>query len=838
MMLGSGTLVGSRYTIIEKIGIGGMAIVYKAKDEKLDRFVTFKVLKEEFCSDPEFIKKFTVEATAAAKLNHPNIVRVYDFGNDGMVYYIVMEYIDGCTLKELINKNAPFSNEEAVAIASQIASGLEHAHNNNIIHRDIKPQNILVTKDGTIKVTDFGIARVSTSTTVTTDSVGSVHYFSPEQARGGFVDNKSDIYSLGIVLFEMVTGRLPFNGDSTVALAIKHITEPIPDVNAINPNVSKSIVQIILKATAKMSAQRYATIEEFNFDLKKSLNNSSGEFVKRTDSFQNTSPTIIITEDEINEIRNKAKFSADTISNLQHSNNFSYDDNKNSYDDNKNSYDSSKNSYDNNKNSYDSNKNSYDSSKNSYDNNKNSYDNNKNSYNDNKNSYDNNDDKNYIRNDYYYDENENNNNDYLRKDEINEYTNNEINDYQENKINNKNGYDEINDYDKKKEKKVIIAAVITAIVIISVTTIFGMYFVTKNTNTEFTVPNFVGKNWEQARQLASEFEIYIEREEEYNDEVEKDVIIFQDVSAGSPIKKGDKINVIVSLGTDKIIVPDVVNKEKFEAFDEFEGLELNVKSEEIFSEDVSVGVVIKQKPNGNTEVKKGSDVFLYISKGSEINTVTAPNVVGKTENQARQMLANAGFTAKVTKSESNNVEAGYVISQGVKAGSEYSKGYVALINVSTGKIRQNTTIEVTTKKQETNNNNEISTEKVTEKITEKVTEKNTESATEKNTVENNTQNNEETKKQETTTKVNDIKSDENETKKATLNVNPVIGNYGENILVKISKRTSPSSTEVVYYEEQKKDAFPLDITVEGSKPTEYEIYINNEYKGSKTINFE
>jgi len=758
MMLGSGTLVGSRYTIIEKIGIGGMAIVYKAKDEKLDRFVTFKVLKEEFCSDPEFIKKFTVEATAAAKLNHPNIVRVYDFGNDGMVYYIVMEYIDGCTLKELINKNAPFSNEEALAIAIQIASGLEHAHNNNIVHRDIKPQNILVTKDGTIKVTDFGIARASTSTTVTTDSVGSVHYFSPEQARGGFVDNKSDIYSLGIVLFEMVTGRLPFNGDSTVALAIKHITEPIPDISAINPNVSKSIIQIILKATAKISTQRYATIEEFNFDLKKALNNSSGEFVKRTDNFQNTSPTVIITEDEINEIRNKAKISADTASNIQYSNNFKKDDYT---DDN-------------------------------------------------------------------YDENENNN-DYFREDEINKYPNDEIDNYQNDK---NNSYDNYNEdyYDKKKEKKVIIAAIITAIAIISITTAIGMYFVTRKTNTEFTVPNFVGKDWEQARQLASEFEIYIEREEEYNDEIKEDVVIYQDIPFGSPIKKGDKINVIVSLGTDKIIVPDVVNKEKFEAFDKFEGLELNVKSEEIFSEDVSVGVVIKQNPKGNTEVKKGSDVFLYISKGSEINTVTAPNVVGKTENQARQMLADAGFTVKVTKSESNNVEAGYVISQGVKSGSEYSKGYVALINVSTGKVQKKPDEETTTK---TNNDNEKTTEKVTEKNIEKTTEKVTEKNTEQSTIENNSQNNE-----ETTTKTNDNKNEESTTiKEATLKVNPTISDYGENILVKISKRTSPSSTEVVYYEEQKKDAFPLNITVEGNEPTEYEIYIDNEYKGSEIINF-
>ncbi len=300
------TTIGGRYTIIEKIGVGGMAVVYKAMDKKLNRYVTFKVLKEEHIENEEFINRFAVEAQAAARISHPNIVNVYDVGNDGDIYYIVMEYIDGITLKELINRKAPFDNQEALSVAIQIASALEEAHKNNIVHRDIKPHNILVTKDGDIKVTDFGIARAATSTTVTVESMGSVHYFSPEQARGGYVDSKSDIYSLGIVLFEMVTGRLPFQGDTTVALAMKHIKEPIPDVRRINPDVSESVYRIIIKATQKSSARRYQTIEDMNRDLKRATKNDFGDFVVFEEE-DVTSQTIRVTGEELDEIKKQSQ---------------------------------------------------------------------------------------------------------------------------------------------------------------------------------------------------------------------------------------------------------------------------------------------------------------------------------------------------------------------------------------------------------------------------------------------------------------------------------------------------------------------------------------------------
>ncbi len=274
MILENNRIINERYKIKDKIGIGGMAIVYKAEDLKLGRDVTFKVLKEEFIKDDEFIDRFSTEAIAAAQLSHTNIVSVYDVGNDGDIYYIVMEYIDGFTLKELIYNKAPFSNEDAAEIAIQIASALDHAHLNGIVHRDIKPENILITRvgdEGEAKVTDFGIAKAAKLSSTANDYMGSIHYFSPEQAKGEDVDNRSDIYSLGIVLYEMVTGELPFDGDAAIDLAMQHLKTPIPDPRDVNPQVSDELADIIKKACSKEPKNRYQTAREMMSDLKKSI---------------------------------------------------------------------------------------------------------------------------------------------------------------------------------------------------------------------------------------------------------------------------------------------------------------------------------------------------------------------------------------------------------------------------------------------------------------------------------------------------------------------------------------------------------------------------------------
>lgn len=267
------TVIGGRYRVIEVIGVGGMSVVYRCKDEKLGRDVTLKVLKEDFRCDEKFKQRFKAEAYSVAKLSHPNIVNVYDSGEENGIFYIVMEYVDGSTLKDVIDESAPLGSVTVLSIASQISAALMHAHKNHIIHRDIKPQNVLVARDGTVKITDFGIAKGVSDDTLTakSDSLGSVYYLSPEQARGGYVDERSDIYSLGITMYEMITGEVPFDGDNTVAVAIKHMSEELPDIDEINPDADELLQQIIYKATNKKADERYANIALMNEDIRTAL---------------------------------------------------------------------------------------------------------------------------------------------------------------------------------------------------------------------------------------------------------------------------------------------------------------------------------------------------------------------------------------------------------------------------------------------------------------------------------------------------------------------------------------------------------------------------------------
>lgn len=279
-MVKIGMLIADRYEVLEKTGTGGMSVVYRAKDHKLNRTVAIKVLKQEFSDNANFVSKFRVEAQAAAGLMHPNIVNVYDVGEEKGMYYIVMEYVDGITLKKYIEKKSRLTTKEAISIAIQVSMGLQAAHNNHVIHRDIKPQNIMISRDGKVKVTDFGIAKAATSNTITSNVMGSVHYTSPEQARGGYSDERSDIYSLGITLFEMLTGRVPFNGETTVAIAIKHIQSPMPSPREFVPDIPRSVEQIVLKCCEKSPDRRYQNMTELIADLKQSLIHPNDDFVK------------------------------------------------------------------------------------------------------------------------------------------------------------------------------------------------------------------------------------------------------------------------------------------------------------------------------------------------------------------------------------------------------------------------------------------------------------------------------------------------------------------------------------------------------------------------------
>ena len=305
-MLKTGMIIAERYEILGKIGTGGMADVYKAKDHKLNRYVAVKVLKPEFREDTTFIRKFRSEAQAAAGLTHPNIVNVFDVGDDEGVYYIVMELIEGITLKEYIAKKGKLSIKEATSIAIQVSMGLEAAHNHGIVHRDVKPQNIIISTDGKVKVTDFGIARAASSNTISSNVMGSVHYSSPEQVRGGYSDEKSDIYSLGITLYEMVTGRVPFDGDTTVAIAIKHLQEEMVPPSVYTEDLPYSLEQIILKCTQKSVNRRYEKMEDVIADLKHSLIDPQGDFVKLS-SVDNEAKTVVISDEELGEIKHSPK---------------------------------------------------------------------------------------------------------------------------------------------------------------------------------------------------------------------------------------------------------------------------------------------------------------------------------------------------------------------------------------------------------------------------------------------------------------------------------------------------------------------------------------------------
>ncbi len=278
-----GKIIGNRYEILEEVGNGGMAEVFKAKDHVLNRYVAVKVLKDEYTTDSDFIKRFNTEAQSAAGLSHANIVSIYDVGfeEDSNLYYIVMELVKGKTLKQIIKKDGIISWKWAVNIAMQIASALEEAHKNGIVHRDIKPHNIIITEDGVAKVTDFGIAKAVSNSTITAfgTTIGSVHYFSPEQAKGGITDSKSDLYSLGVVMYEMLTGKVPFDADTPVSVALKHMQEEADEPIKINPDIPTAVNQIVVKAMRKDPSERYQSATEMLKDLAKALKDPDGDFV-------------------------------------------------------------------------------------------------------------------------------------------------------------------------------------------------------------------------------------------------------------------------------------------------------------------------------------------------------------------------------------------------------------------------------------------------------------------------------------------------------------------------------------------------------------------------------
>ena len=305
-MVSIGTIIGDRYEILEKVGSGGMADVFRAKCHRLNRYVAIKILKQDYSEDTKFVTKFRGEAQAIAGISHPNIVGIYDVGEENGMYYIVMELVDGITLKKYIEEKGKLSVKEAVGIALQIANGLEAAHSNHIIHRDIKPQNILIARDGTAKVTDFGIAKAASSNTITANAMGSVHYISPEQARGGYSDEKSDIYSLGVTMYEMLSGTLPFNGESAVAIALAHIHDTDLYSSTLDATIPKGISNIVNKCMQKKTELRYSCVADLIADLKMFLQDPSGDYGVIGNLYKNDG-TIFMSKDDVNTLRDASR---------------------------------------------------------------------------------------------------------------------------------------------------------------------------------------------------------------------------------------------------------------------------------------------------------------------------------------------------------------------------------------------------------------------------------------------------------------------------------------------------------------------------------------------------
>jgi len=665
-------ILGDRYEVISKIGTGGMADVYKGKDTMLNRFVAIKVLKKEYREDENFVRKFRSEAQAAAGLMHPNIVNVYDVGEDRGLYYMIMELVEGITLKSYIDKKGALSAREVISIGIQMCAGIEAAHKHHIIHRDIKPQNIMISKDGKVKVTDFGIARAATSHTVSSNAMGSVHYTSPEQARGGVSDAKSDIYSIGITLYEMATGELPFDGESTVAIAIKHLQEEITPPSEHADHIPYSLEQIILKCTMKSADKRYASVPELVQDMKRSLVDPEGDFVNLA-MYPRGSETIMMTSDELSQIQEKYKNDDDS----------EYDDDDEDFDDDE--------------------------------------------YND----FDDGDDDEDDEDDEEKDGKVNKRMNKVMKtltivvavilllvvglvvaqaagwlkfggNSITEENQIEVPDVVGEKeadakeiITDKGLKFQVvaREASDKYEEGVVIeqktksGTKVAPDTMIQVVVSSGL-----SSNKEILkVPDVTGMDEDTARKaLISEgFQSgKISTDYDYSDDVNSGEVIKTSPEAGSEATEDTEITIWVSKGAkkpDKVSVPSIVGKSESEAKSAITGAGLTVGgSSSEYSNSYASGVVISQNPSSG-KVEAGSAVSYVISKGPKPATkVTIPSsILGQTTANAQKALENLGLTVKTAEADSPE-QAGIVVDSNPAVGSNVEVGSTVTIYYSNG----------------------------------------------------------------------------------------------------------------------------------------------------------
>lgn len=640
-MLEIGSFLSDRYEILSKVGAGGMSDVYKAKDHILSRFVAIKVLKQEFSEDSSFVTKFRAEAQSAAGLEHPNIVNIYDVGSENGLYYIVMEYVEGITLKTYIEKKGQLSFKESASIAIQVARGIEAAHNKNIIHRDIKPQNIIISTDGKVKVTDFGIAKATSSNTISSDVMGSVHYASPEQARNGFVDGRSDIYSLGIVMFEMVTGRVPFDGDTTVAVALQHLQEEIARPSIYAPDLPISFEKIILKCTQKTPDRRYQTIEELLTDIRRSLAHPDEDFVTIAPLVDGGKTKVISPEelDKIKEGRGVAEDLNDDDTDADNDDEYADDE------DDDDEYDES------------------------------------------------------LLDDDDDDEDDDDDDDgkllnpkmdkaitimgivtaviiviviiYLALSVAGVF-----------KFGGK----------KNSESQQTESQTQTESESESET----------QTETEGQMIDIRGMSVEDAQKAVDrlKLDLTVFAFETKQSDKKDGTILEQDVKAGDTVKRGSQINVVIAGKGDStsemVKVPSVIGKTKSSAKSTLESAGFSVTFEYgDYNDSVAADVVTAQSPSAKNKAAKGSTVTVTLSPGQK--PITVPNVVGASQSHAESALAGAGLKYTYADSQySDTVPAGNVISQ-TKSGETVAAGTTITLTLSKGKQEISTNVSKTVK---------------------------------------------------------------------------------------------------------------------------------------------
>lgn len=640
IMLKPGMILCDRYEILDVVGAGGMSIVYKARDHRLNRNVAIKVLKPEFSNDKNFVTKFRIEAQASAGLTHPNIVNVYDVVDDEGIYCIVMELVEGITLKQYIEQNGRLNMETAIDFSIQIASGLEAAHENHIIHRDIKPQNIIVSKNGNIKVTDFGIAKAASSNTLTSGAMGSVHYISPEQARGGYSDERSDIYSLGITMYEMVTGRVPFEGDNNVSVALMHIQNEMIPPRQYYPDIYSSFEKIILKATQKKPERRYLTASALIADLKRVQNNPNIDIVVAPTSITN-SPTQEWTKEDVQAIRNGSA-------------------NRDRY----------SQPYDNPPVSQEMGEIrpiGYNSTPQA----------------------------NSGRINELLEEDEDDwEEDYEPEPQPKRGNLKKVQDYDEDEeIEEEEDSDGI---DPGIRKAVTIAGVATAviiaiIIILVVGNVLGWFKfgnggskpgkdkdskITTEEVQSIAMISVTGVSEDAALKLLSDKGFTNVKTERVTDEKTQEGYVFeQSVNEGETIPADQEILLKVSAGAEQVDVPDVKNYEDNQAVTVLTEAGFEVSHAYEYSDDVEKDKVIKTDPEGGTKAAKGSKVVITVSNGSEKKEVEVPNLGGLTEAQARDSLSSKKLSAgNVTHANSDTVAAGMVISQNPERGTTAIEG--------------------------------------------------------------------------------------------------------------------------------------------------------------------